>query len=62
MAGMEEREQARNDAQGHRHAPAAAPARRAAGFSLLRLSALQRLGIVAVALILLWSGVRWALS
>ncbi len=62
MAGMEEREQARGGAHDRRHGPAAAPTWRAAGFSLLRLSALQRLGIVAVALILLWSGVRWALS
>ena len=62
MAGMEERETARNEAHDRRHGPAAAPARRAAGFSLLRLSALQRLWIVAVALVLLWNGVRWALS
>ena len=59
---MEQREPARHDAHDRRHGPPAAPARRAAGFSLLRLSALQRLGIVAAALILLWSGVRWALS
>ncbi|MGO8739879.1 hypothetical protein [Rhodoblastus sp.] len=45
-------------AHDHRHGPAP----RAAGFSLLRLSALQRLGIVAVALVLLWGGVHWALS
>ena len=57
---MEQREHAHDDAHDHRHGPA--PARRAAGFSLLRLSALQRLGIVAVALVALWSGVRWALS
>ncbi len=62
MPGMEEREHTHDDAHDHRHGPAAAPARGAAGFSLLRLSALQRLGLVAVALILLWSGVRWALS
>jgi hypothetical protein len=59
---MEQREHAHDDAHDHRHGPAPAPARRAPGFSLLRLSALQRLGIVAVALVALWSGVRWALS
>jgi hypothetical protein len=44
---------------GHAHA---APAAYAPGFSLLRLSALQRLGIVSIALALLWSGVYWALT
>ncbi len=62
MAGMEQRIDAHIDAHDHRYGPAFAPARRAAGFSLLRLSALQRLGIVAIALAALWSGVRWALS
>jgi hypothetical protein len=52
MAGMD------LPAHDHRHDPP----RRAAGFSLLRLSAFQRLGVVAIALAALWSGVRWALS
>ncbi|MGP0106786.1 hypothetical protein [Rhodoblastus sp.] len=56
MAGMEQH--THDHAHDHRHGPAP----RAAGFSLLRLSALQRLGIVAVALVLLWGGVHWALS
>lgn len=45
---------------GHDHA--ALRVRRDAGFSLLRLSAAQRFGIVLFALILLWGGVYWALS
>lgn len=60
MASMEQR--ARDHAHDHRHGPAPVPERGAAGFSLLRLSALQRLGLVAIALVALWSGVRWALS
>jgi hypothetical protein len=43
----------------HHHA---APAPHEAGFSLLRLSVAQRLGIVLLALALIWSGVYWALS
>ncbi|MBM3596348.1 MAG: hypothetical protein FJX31_11460 [Alphaproteobacteria bacterium] len=49
----------------HNHgAPHALPAARAAepGFSLLRLSALQRLAGVAALLALLWIAVAWALS
>jgi hypothetical protein len=43
----------------HHHA---APAPHEAGFSLLRLSVAQRLGIVLLALALIWAGVYWALS
>jgi hypothetical protein len=35
---------------------------RDAAFSLLRLSAAQRLGIVLVVVLALWAGVRWALT
>jgi hypothetical protein len=72
MTSMEERGPTRDHGHVHAHSPepahdpyhvhGLAPARHAVGFSLLRLSALQRLGIVAVALILIWSGVHWALS
>jgi hypothetical protein len=44
----------------HSHAPAAPP--REAGFSLLRLSAAQRIGLALIAVALLWGGVFWALS
>lgn len=37
-------------------------ARRDAAFSLLRLSAAQRLAIVLIAVAALWVGVHWALS
>jgi len=53
------------DLETHRHA---APASRdsgrpaAASFSLLRLSAFDRLLAAAAALALLWIGVQWALS
>ena len=33
-----------------------------AAFSLLRLSAAQRLGIALIAVAALWGGVHWALS
>ncbi len=46
----------------HAHQHGATPARKDAAFSLLRLSALQRLGIVLIAVALLWGGVHWALS
>jgi hypothetical protein len=46
----------------HTHDHAAAPVRHEAGFSLLRLAVGQRLAIVLAALVLLWSGVYWALS
>ncbi len=36
--------------------------RRARGFSLLRASAGERLGLVAAALVLLWLSVYWALQ
>jgi hypothetical protein len=49
-------------AEMHKHDHAAPAARHDPGFSLLRLSAAQRLGIVLVALALLWGGVYWALS
>jgi hypothetical protein len=45
--------------RGHLHA---APARREAGVSLLRLSVAQRLGFVLIAVALIWAGVYWALS
>jgi len=44
----------------HSHAHAAPP--REAGFSLLRLSALQRIGLALVIVTLLWGGVLWALT
>jgi hypothetical protein len=44
---------------GHSHA---GPAPREAGVSLLRLSVVQRLGFVLVAVALIWGGVWWALS
>ena len=43
----------------HSHIPAPP---REAGFSLLRLSAAQRIGLVLVVVALLWGGVFWALS
>jgi hypothetical protein len=46
----------------HAHDNAAPPARHEPGFSLLRLAVGQRLAIVLAALVLLWSGVYWALS
>ena len=48
-------------AHAHPHEPALAP-RQPPGFSLLRLSAVQRFGLVTVALALLWGGVYWALT
>jgi hypothetical protein len=51
--------------QDHAHVHAASGAteeRQDAAFSLLRLSAAQRLGIVLVLVLALWAGVRWALS
>jgi hypothetical protein len=48
---------AENHAHGH-----GARRRQKAAFSLLRLSAAQRLGIVLIAVAALWAGVRWALS
>jgi hypothetical protein len=46
----------------HEHAAPNPRARQYAGFSLLRVSAVQRVAIVVFALILIWSGVYWALS
>jgi hypothetical protein len=46
----------------HSHAHKAAAAPRETSFSLLRLSAGERLGLVLVALVLLWGGVYWALT
>ena len=43
----------------HSHAPRRRPD---AAFSLLRLSAAQRLGIALIAVAALWGGVHWALS
>ena len=48
-----------SDTHAHQHAR---PAPREAGFSLLRLSVAQRLGYVAIALVLILGGVYWALS
>jgi hypothetical protein len=45
----------------HHHADHAHPSPHVAP-SLLRLSALQRLGLVAVLLTLLWGAVAWALA
>jgi hypothetical protein len=62
---------AHDPAQKHTHAHShahpstshgAAKELRDAAFSLLRLSAAQRLGIVLVVILGLWAGVRWALS
>jgi hypothetical protein len=39
-----------------------ARSRRKAAFSLLRLSAAQRLGIASIAVAALWGGVFWALT
>jgi len=49
-------------AHAHDHSSTLAPARRDPGFSLLRLSVGQRLGFVLFAVVLIWSGVYWALS
>ena len=47
----------------HTHVRSHTPAPpREAGFSLLRLSAAQRIGLALVAVALLWGGVVWALS
>lgn len=53
-----------HDHHGHAHAaPAVAVARRAdPGFSLLRLSALQRLAGAGVIIAVLWLAVLWALN
>jgi hypothetical protein len=45
---------------GHAHSHSHAP--REARFSLLRLSALQRIGLSLIVVALLWGGVFWALS
>ena len=55
MNGLESR-------HAHDHAVRAPRVRQEAGFSLLRVSAAQRVGIVALALVLIWGGVWWALS
>ncbi len=49
--------QAENHAHDH-----GARGRKDAAFSLLRLSAAQRLAIVLIAVAALWGGVHWALS
>lgn len=46
----------------HRHDPGHAHPSPALAPSLLRLSAVQRLGLVAVLLGLLWGAVAWALA
>jgi hypothetical protein len=51
-----------NHKHDHAHAHGAAVERQDAAFSLLRLSAAQRLGIALVLILALWAGVRWALS
>lgn len=51
-----------SDSHGHTHSHSHAPAPREAGFSLLRLSALQRIGLTLIVVTLLWGGVFWALS
>ncbi|MCW2285307.1 hypothetical protein M2323_003204 [Rhodoblastus acidophilus] len=53
-----------SDSHGHAHAHSHnhAPAPREASFSLLRLSALQRIGLTLIVVTLLWGGVFWALS
>ena len=53
-----------SDSHGHEHAHAhsRAPAPREARFSLLRLSAAQRIGLALIVVALLWGGVIWALS
>ena len=48
-------------AENHAHSHGAR-SRQKAAFSLLRLSAAQRLGIVLVVVLGLWAGVRWALT
>jgi hypothetical protein len=50
-----------SDSHKHAHSHTPAPLREA-GFSLLRLSAAQRIGLALVAVALLWGGVFWALS
>lgn len=67
MHGAETHAPIRGDGAGHGHGHDhghhhAAPARREAGISLLRLSVPQRLGFVIVAVALIWGGVYWALS
>jgi hypothetical protein len=48
---------------GHAHAHSHAPAPpREAGFSLLRLSAVRRIGLSLIVVAALWGGVLWALS
>jgi hypothetical protein len=47
--------------ENHAHSHAAR-GRKGAAFSLLRLSAAQRLGIVSIAVAALWGGVHWALT
>jgi hypothetical protein len=52
-----------HDHDGHAHAASASAVRRAdPGFSLLRLSALQRLAGAGVIIALLWLAVLWALN
>jgi hypothetical protein len=48
-------------AHSHTHA-AALVGSREASFSLLRLSAAQRIGLALIAVAVLWGGVLWALS
>ncbi|WP_298426168.1 hypothetical protein [Rhodoblastus sp.] len=63
MTNSDGREHKHEHQHGSGHGRAhAARAAYVPGFSLLRLSALQRLGIVSIALALLWSGVYWALT
>lgn len=62
----EELEQHTHDhAHGHVHEHAhgyVMDAPKNAAFSLLRLSALQRMGLVLLGLVAIWGGVSWALS
>jgi len=51
-----------SESHGHAHARGHAPTPREAGFSLLRLSAAQRIGFALIVVALLWGGVIWALS
>ena len=47
--------------ENHAHSHGAR-SRKDAAFSLLRLSAAQRLGIALIAVAALWGGVHWAVS
>jgi hypothetical protein len=47
------------DQHAHHHGT---QARKDAAFSLLRLSAARRFILVLIALTILWSGVRWAMT